>query len=135
MLASELDKILKANNIGRRKLFGSGNMLFDRDYSVPKHSDFVKARESAAYILGWYEYAADRADCDNYAFMALGLMMQWFLKNTSYTGAVTVGVVWGVFNDESHMWNDALTDKGFHHVNYGQIVTPQSYKGVGSITA
>ena len=129
-----LDGLLKGHNIGA-KLFGSGNMLFDGNYTVAEHSQFVAATEYARDALNFYNYVPERDDCDNYAFMWYGRMLEYFSKNAGGNFSRTFGPCWGYFNGEAHMWGYGLTDMGFNHVNYGHIVVPGSYKGIGSITA
>jgi len=134
MKSSEHDRALKKYNVGK-KFFGSGNLMFDGNFLLTNHEPFIASVEYARNALSFYTYVPERDDCDNYAFMQYGRQLEYFSRNGGGNFSRTFGPCWGYWNNKNHMWGYGLTDMGFFHVNYGHIVTPDSYKGIGSITS
>lgn len=132
MTSNELKKKLHGVNIGK-KMFGTGNLVFDKQVSVVSSGDLKKALAWAKAQLAWWVYSP-RADCNKYHLMLCGRINEWFLLNTSKELPIAVGMVYGYFNGENHFWCYAITENGVVHINYGELETPDNYMGAGSLT-
>ena len=126
------DKLLQSHGIGKR-LFGSGNLLFDPEFYAPKASDFFDGVRHCKAALSGFEYVPHVSDCDNYAFMFFGQMLAYFAEIGG--GPWQFGPVWGTLNRETHAWFFGFPDGELTHVDYGKIITPVSFTGLGSISA
>lgn len=136
MKAKELNKILKDNDLGD-DFFDEDNLLFDTDYTpVPTH-DVSIAIKYASQKIDWYFTDFDkhylRADCNRFHWMFAGYMQEWFVRNRSYPSPA-IGMAYGKWEGQMHMWNYMVTEKGLIHINWTHIEKRPNYSGVGSIS-
>jgi hypothetical protein len=135
MDAQQYDARLQSFGIGKR-IFGTGNLLFDREYRVIPRDQFERANNEVRMALDFYfkrQIFTDANDCDTFHVVWLGRMREWFLKHDPLgRESYTFGITWGTFNNQPHMWGFYVGEE-LCHCNYGKIVTPDTFISKGSI--
>jgi hypothetical protein len=111
-----------------------GNMIFDEMFHVPTDKEVATAMEFANSELSWWTYS-DLLDCDNYGFLWMGKIWEYYTRHWSGRLPWTIGGQFGHLNNQGHFWNYAQTESGPKHINYNKIIVPESFKSQGSITA
>lgn len=133
MTSTKLKNLLHSANIGK-KLFGTNNLIFDRELSTVSSGNLKAALSWGVEELSWWEYSA-RADCNKYHLMLCGRANEWLLRNTTKTLPDAIGMVWGMYEGQNHFWMYGKTENGIQLINYGTPALPVSYQGMGSFTA